>query len=58
MYPTNLVNLAQAKELSLKREGFLAQATNSRVGESTNKGHVEVSLRRDYSRSGEWPSLR
>jgi len=40
-YPINFVNIVQAKELSLKREEPLAQATNSRLGETTNRGHVE-----------------
>jgi len=48
----NFVNLAQAKELSLRREEPslrrgkpLAQATNSRLGEIAHRGHVEVSLK-------------
>jgi len=45
MYPINSVNLAQAKELSLRQEEPLAQATSSRLGETTNRGHVEVSLK-------------
>ena len=44
-YPTNPVNLAHAKELSLRREGSLAQATSSRLGETAYRGHVEVSLK-------------
>jgi len=71
MYPTNPVNLAQAKVFSLRQEGSLAQTTNSRLGKTAYKRHVVVSLKlaylaharllslmRDYSRSGEWPSLR
>jgi len=45
IYPTNLVNLAQAKELSLRQEGSLAQVTSSRLGETTYKRHIEVSLK-------------
>ena len=44
-YPINSVNLAQAKKFSLRREEPLAQATNSRLGETTNRGHIEVSLK-------------
>jgi len=45
MYPTNLVNLAQPKELLLRQEGSLAQATNSRLSETAYRRHVEVSLK-------------
>jgi len=47
MYSTNSVNLAHAREPSLRREEPLAQATSSRLGEIANKEHVEVSLRRE-----------
>jgi len=39
------INLAQAKELSLRREEPLAQATNSRLGEIAHIRHVKVSLK-------------
>jgi len=42
MHPTNPVNLAQAKELSLKWEESIAQATRFRLGENAYRGHVEV----------------
>jgi len=44
-YSTNYVNLAQAKELSLKREEPFAQATSSRLGEIANREHIKVSLK-------------
>jgi len=44
-YSTNYVNLAQANELSHKREEPLAQATSSRLGEIANREHIEVALK-------------
>jgi len=58
MYPTNPANLTQAKEFSLKREGSLAQATNSYLGETTYKGHVEVSLKLVHLAQARLLSLR
>jgi len=39
------VNLAQAKELSLRRQGFLAQAKSFRLSEIENREHFEFSLK-------------
>ncbi|QCD87048.1 hypothetical protein DEO72_LG3g1579 [Vigna unguiculata] len=44
-YQFTTVNLAQAKELSLRRGEPLAQAASSRLGEIAHSGHVEVSLK-------------
>jgi len=44
-YALNSANLAQAKELSLRREEPLAQATSFRLSETANREHVEVSLK-------------
>jgi len=52
------MNLAQAKELSLKREGSLAQATNFRLGETAYRGHVEVSLKQAHLAQARLLSLR
>jgi len=38
----SVVNLAQAKELWLKRYESLAQAKSSRLGEIANREHCEV----------------
>ena len=57
-YPSNRMNLAQAKELSLKREGSLAQATNFRLGETAYRGHVEVSLKQAHLAQARLLSLR
>ena len=38
------VNLAQAKELSLRRQGSLAQAKSFRLSEIENREHFEFSL--------------
>jgi len=55
-YPTNPVNLAQAKELSLKLPA-LAWAILHTKGTSRSHSSQLLSLRRDYSCSGECPSL-
>ena len=40
-----VVNLAQAKELSLRRQGSLAQAKGFRLSEIENREHFEFSLK-------------
>jgi len=39
------VNLAQAKELSLRRQGSLTQAKSFCLSEIENRGHFEFSLK-------------
>jgi len=58
IYPINFVNLAQAEELSLRREEPLAQATSYCLGETANKGHVDVSLKLAHLVSARLLSLR
>jgi len=41
----NFVNLAQAKELSLRRHGSLAQAKSFRLSEIENKEYFKFSLK-------------
>jgi len=41
------VNLAQAKELSLKRQGSLAQAKSFHLSEIENREHFKFSLKRE-----------
>ena len=43
----SVVNLAQAKELSLRRQGSLAQAKSFRLSEIENREHFEFSPKRE-----------
>jgi len=58
------VNLAQAKELSFKRQGSLAQAKSFRLSEIENREHFEFSLKLAYLaqarglRLGEYSKLK
>jgi len=57
-YPTNPVYLAQAKELLLRGEGSLAQATSFRLGETAYRWHVEVLLKLAHTAQATLFSLR
>jgi len=52
------VNLAQAKELSLRRQGSLAQAKSFRLSETENREHFKFSLKLAHLAQARRPSLR